>query len=157
MGEIIDERALTDVEIVAQASGLKPGDQRWTVLSIYYDAKLPGVGGQPFIAEIVGETLVTGELRRIKRAPFESVAKALNWREFNAKTSLFNELRRKAIDWMEAFAHRAGSIYAERELGAFRGLAVVEKGYRSRTFSKRGKAKAFGVRCTGFTARSRRT
>lgn len=125
MGTVIDERDVDDVEIVAQASGLKGGDLRWTVLSLYYDAKLPGVGGEPFIAEIVGETLIQGEQRRVKRARFTTVAKALNWREFNAKTTLFNELRRKSIDWMEAFAHRSGSVYAERELER---IAKIEPG-----------------------------
>lgn len=107
--QTITEADLGDVEIVAQASGQKIGDQRWTMLSLYRTQDREHIA-KPFIAEIVGETLVPGEQRRIRRDRFATVARALNWGAFDAKTALFNELRRKAIAWMEASARSHGLV-----------------------------------------------
>lgn len=95
--------------IIAQASGEKKGRERWTVLSIYAFANErmavdQGFIGGRFVAEIVGETAVKGEERRVRRAAFATLAKALSWTHFDAKTQLFAELRDKAIAWMETQA-----------------------------------------------------
>ena len=98
-----------DAAIVAQADGHKPKDERWTVLTIYAFpnermAASRGFDSGRFVAEIVGESTVKGEQRRVRRASFATVAKALKWGAFNEKSTLFGELRRKAIDWMEAYS-----------------------------------------------------
>lgn len=100
---------LSSAAIVAEASGKKPNDDRWTTLSLYFFAneqlavKHGAIGGQ-YVAEIVGETKRADEERRVRRGSFQSLAKALNWGAFNAKSTLYQELHRKALAWMEAQA-----------------------------------------------------
>lgn len=109
MGELhttIIEMSMAGAAVVAKASGQKPDDKRWTELTLYKapaDQTISGMAG-PFVAEIVGETLIEGEERRVKRGAFRSLAKALNWSAFDNRSALYSELRTKALDWMEAQA-----------------------------------------------------
>lgn len=95
---MVDQREpeLSPDTAIAQASGWKPHDQRWTVLRIHHVLATR----TPFIGEIVGETNVEGEKRRVRRKSFDSVVDALNWGAFNQQSALYGELRQKAIAWM---------------------------------------------------------
>lgn len=106
---MLDDLDLTSLPIVARVSSERPKRDSWTVLTIY-DARplrfdMPGVL-HSFVAEIVGETRVPGQVRRQRRKAFTTVAKALNWDYFDHESPLFDQLRNKAIDWMEAEARR---------------------------------------------------
>ncbi len=92
---------LDKYEIVAQATGNKDR-ARWTVLTIYRRPDNAPLGRPgPFVAEIVGETTVKGEERRVRHAPFATLAKTMNWTHFDHKSPLFDELRRKAFEWID--------------------------------------------------------
>jgi hypothetical protein len=104
-------------ETVAHASGRKPGDLRWTELKISFTPAqdVDGAEVSPlFIADIIGETEVEGEERRVRRESFESVIAALAWGAFYQNSSLYAELRRKATAWLEARVRNAGMVSVSR-------------------------------------------
>lgn len=89
-------------EVVARASGEKPSSIRWTVLSIYAVKGRPIQGiTDPFVTEIIGETTVTGEARRVRRAAFATLSAALQWRAFNQTSFIYTELLSEARTWAE--------------------------------------------------------
>jgi hypothetical protein len=88
---MLDDLDLTMAERLAHVSSERPNSRGWTELTLYQ-----GVG-DGIIAEIVGETRVEGQERRVRRASFASVADALGWKAFDQDSLLFNELRNKVI------------------------------------------------------------
>jgi hypothetical protein len=109
MGELhrtIIEIDLSEAEIVGRASSERPNDLRWTVLTVYRHE----IGEQQFVAEIVGETKVEGEQRRVKRATFHTLASALNWRAFNPQSALYQELHAKILQWICGTAKKEAGL-----------------------------------------------
>lgn len=93
---LIDDADLSRAEIIARASGERAGKTNWTVLAIYRTPNLPGL----FTAEIVGETTQAGQVRRVRRMGFPTLAKALNWSAFDHGSALYEELRQKVLSFL---------------------------------------------------------
>jgi hypothetical protein len=108
----MDEPSDSIYETLARATSKKPRALRWTELTIYRKR-----GDQPaeipsFVAEIIGDTTVEGEQRRVRRAPFATLAQALSWGSFDHKSQLFGELRHKAVLWIDTMYEEHGSLQA---------------------------------------------
>lgn len=100
------ELYLGDAPVVAQASSQRPKSTNWTTLTIYCVAGLDmGPPGTRYIAEIVGGTTKADEETRVRRAPFPTLGKALNWSMFDHTSSLFDELRCAVIAGLESGRH----------------------------------------------------
>jgi hypothetical protein len=82
---------------VVQATGFSPGKRNWTVLSIYHDP----TDALPYQAEVVGDTIVENQVIRLKRARFRTLAEALGYQAFDRASPLYEELRCKAVVWLE--------------------------------------------------------
>lgn len=100
--------------VVAQATSRRPKSTNWTTLTIYSarfqsmtteEGRYAPPPGTNYIAEIVGGTTKAGEVERVRRAPFPTLAKALNWSSFDFASALYDELRRAVIDSLESGGH----------------------------------------------------
>lgn len=89
---------------ILSASSYKPGSRNWTVLNVYRDP----AEAEPFTIEIVGETRVPGQVRRVRRRSFATLAKALNWNMLDFASPLYDELRERALEFVEA-----GGLYPQ--------------------------------------------
>lgn len=100
------DMALSEDRVIARASSERVNSQAWTVLTIY---SLPQSrdGEGPFVAEVVGESNRDGEIRRVRRKAFGTLARALGWDGFVRDSHLFEKMQTQAIEWMEAEARKA--------------------------------------------------
>ncbi|MES2903298.1 MAG: hypothetical protein V4696_03855 [Pseudomonadota bacterium] len=94
----LDDLDLGAAAVVAAASSYREGKRNWTVLTIYVTPSKEA--GLSYIAEIVGESTVTGHARRQRRKAFDTVAAALKWRAFE-DSALYDQLRDRALEAME--------------------------------------------------------
>lgn len=86
---------------ILSASSYKEGSRNWTVLNVYRDP----LAVEPYTVAIIGETRVPGQLRRDRRRSFRTLAKALNWNMLDFDSPLYEELRDRALEYLEAGEH----------------------------------------------------
>ncbi len=133
---MLDDFDLSAFPLVATTSSARPGRRAWTVLTIYAvpAQELPGDLGDDsirYVAEIVGETLVEGQERRMRRASFPRLAAALGWKAFDQDTVLYRDLHQKAIQWLDGHPLR-GMVPVQREPHQPRTVMLDESGDKFR-------------------------